>query len=133
MTAYKRMLQQSRDGATRRPGNTKTTKDLDMLRDTQHPDIVMACDMLQSLSEEDKAKNAQWAREKELHDIASLIADGREEGWEDGRKEGWEDGKKEGKKETAVNMLSFGMSIDVIEKITGLTAAEIKALSQEAD
>ena len=92
-----------------------------MLRDTQHPDIVMACDMLQSLSEEDKAKNAQWAREKELHDIASLIADGREEG------------KKEGKKETAVNMLSFGMSIDVIEKITGLSEAEIKALSQEAD
>ena len=112
-----------------------------MLRDTQHPDIVMACDMLQALSEEEKAKNAQWAREKELHDIASLIADGRKEGWEDGRKEGWEDGKKEGweggkkegKKETAVNMLSFGMSIDVIEKITGLTAAEIKALSQEAD
>ena len=108
-----------------------------MLRDTQHPDIVMACDMLQSLSEEDKAKNAQWAREKELHDIASLIADGRKEGWEDGRKEGWEDGrkegKKEGKKETAVNMLSFGMSIDVIEKITGLSEAEIKALSQEAD
>ena len=92
-----------------------------MLRDTQHPDIVMACDMLQSLSEEEKAWNALWAREQELHDIASLIADGREEG------------KKEGKKETAVNMLSFGMSIDVIEKITGLTAAEIKALSQEAD
>ena len=80
MTAYKRVLQQSRDGATRRPGNTKPTTDLDMLRDTQHPDIVMACDMLQALSEEDKAKNAQWAREKELHDIASLIADGREDG-----------------------------------------------------
>ena len=96
-----------------------------MLRDTQHPDIVMACDMLQSLSEEEKAWNALWAREQELHDIASLIADGREEGWEEG--------KKEGKRETAVNMLSFGMSIDVIEKITGLTAAEIKALSQEAD
>ena len=70
-----------------------------MLRDTQHPDIVMACDMLQALSEEEKAKNAQWAREKELHDIASLIADGRKEGWEDGRKEGWEDGRKDGREE----------------------------------
>ena len=129
MTTYKRVLQQSRDGATRRPGNTKTTKDLDMLRDTQHPDIIMACDMLQALSEEEKAWNALWAREQELHDIASLIADGREEGWEEGKKEG----KKEGKRQTAVNMLSFGMSIDVIEKITGLTEAEIKALSQEAD
>ena len=56
MTTYKRMLQQSRDGATRRPGNTKTTKDLDMLRDTQHPDIVMACDMLQALSEEKRPR-----------------------------------------------------------------------------
>ena len=61
MTTYKRVLQHSRDGVTRRPGNTKTTKDLDMLRDTQHPDIVMACDMLQALSEEEKARNAQWA------------------------------------------------------------------------
>ena len=99
MTTYKRVLQQSRDGATRRPVNTKTTKDLDTLRDTQHPDIVMACDMLQALSEEKKAKNAQWAREKELHDIASLIADGREEGWEAGWKEGWEAGWKEGWKD----------------------------------
>ena len=79
--------------------NAKTTKDLDMLRDTQHPDIVMACDMLQSLSEEEKAWNALWAREQELHDIASLIADGRKEDWEDGRKEGWEDGRKDGREE----------------------------------
>mgnify|MGYP003425813784 CR=1 FL=1 len=94
-----------------------------MLRDTQHPDIVMACDMLQSLSEEDKAWNALWAREQELHDIASLIADGREEGWEEG--------KKEGKRETAVNMLTLGMSMDVIEKVTGLTEDEIKALNKD--
>ncbi len=120
MTTYKRVLQQSRDGATRRPGNTKTTKDLDMLRDTQHPDIVMACDMLQALSEEDKAKNAQWAREKELHDIASLIADGREEGWEagwnDGREAGWNDGR-----ENILNKLRMrGVSEEVIAEIMSM-------------
>ena len=50
-----------------------------------------------------------------------------------GREEGKEEGMKEVMKKTAVNMLSLGMSIDVIEKITGLTEAEIKALSQETD
>ena len=91
-----------------------------MLRDTQHPDIVMACDMLQALSEEDKAKNAQWAREKELHDIASLIADGREEGWEagwnDGREAGWNDGR-----ENILNKLRMrGVSEEVIAEIMSM-------------
>ena len=91
-----------------------------MLRDTQHPDIVMACDMLQSLSEEEKAKNAQWAREKELHDIASLIADGREEGWEagwnDGREAGWNDGR-----ENILNKLRMrGVSEEVIAEIMSM-------------
>ena len=95
-----------------------------MLRDTQHPDIVMACDMLQALSEEDKAKNAQWAREKELHDIASLIADGREEGWEAGWKEGWEAGWKDGRNAERKNILNKlrmrGVSEEVIAEIMSM-------------
>ena len=106
--------------------NAKTTKDLDMLRETQHPDIVTACDMLQSLSEDEKAMNAQLAREKELHDMASLVAEGREEGWNKGREEGW----NKGKEETAINMLTLGMSIDVIEKVTGLSEDKIQALNK---
>ena len=106
--------------------NAKSIKDLDMLRETQHPDIVTACDMLQTLSEDEKARNTQWAREKELHDMASLIADGREEGWEKGSEDGW----NRGVKKTAMNMLTLGMSIDVIEKVTGLTEDEIKALNK---
>ena len=109
--------------------NAKSIKDLDMLRNTQHPDIVTACDMLQTLSEDEKARNTQWAREKELHDMASLIADGREEGWEKGSEDGW----NRGVKKTAMNMLTLGMSIDVIEKVTGLTEDEIKALNKDLD
>ena len=105
--------------------NAKSIKDLDMLRETRHPDIVTACDMLQTLSEDEKARNTQWAREKELHDMASLIADG----WKEGR----EDGMKEEKEKTAMNMLTLGMSIDVIEKVTGLTEDEIKALNKDLD
>ena len=87
-----------------------------MLRDTQHPDIVMACDMLQSLSEEEKAKNAQWAREKELHDIASLIADGREEGWE----AGWENGRNAERKNILNKLRMQGVSEEVIAEIMSM-------------
>lgn len=93
--------------------NAKTTKDLDMLRDTQNPDIVTACDMLQSLSEEDKAWNAQWAREKELHDMASLLSDSRKEGWNEGREEGWNEGR-----ENILNKLRMqGVSEAFIEEL----------------
>ena len=91
-----------------------------MLRDTQHPDIVMACDMLQALSEEDKAKNAQWAREKELHDIASLIADGREAGWEAGWKEGWKDGRNAERKNILNKLRMRGVSEEVIAEIMSM-------------
>ncbi|MBQ4360971.1 MAG: hypothetical protein II767_12035 [Proteobacteria bacterium] len=47
-----------------------------------------------------------------------------------GMNEGRKEGRKEGKKETAVNMLTLGMSMDVIEKVTGLTEDEIKALNK---
>ena len=44
---------------------------------------------------------------------------------------GMNEGRKEGKKETAVNMLTLGMSMDVIAKVTGLTEDEIKALNKD--
>ena len=40
-------------------------------------------------------------------------------------------GMNKEKKETAVNMLTLGMSMDVIEKVTGLTEDEIKALNKD--
>ena len=41
------------------------------------------------------------------------------------------EGRKEGRKETAANMLAIGMSIDIIQKVTGLTEAEINTLGKE--
>ena len=40
-------------------------------------------------------------------------------------------GMNKEKKEMAVNMLTLGMSMDVIEKVTGLTEDEIKALNKD--
>ena len=47
-----------------------------------------------------------------------------------GKKEGRKEGMKEGMKKTAMNMLTLGMSIDVIEKVTGLSEDKIKALNK---
>ena len=58
--------------------------------------------------------------------------EGREEGREEGKKEGREEGKKEGKleekKATAINLLDMNIDVDVIEKATGLSQAEILKL-----
>ena len=64
--------------------------------------------------------------------VTARYGDERERiGMNEGRKEGRKEGKKEGKKETAANMLTLGMSMDVIAKVTGLTEDEIKALNKD--
>ena len=58
----------------------KSIEDLDMLRETQQPDIVAACDTLQELSEDQKLYD-QWSREIALHDMASITSDAYENGY----------------------------------------------------
>lgn len=62
---------------------------------------------------------------------------GYNEGWEKGNKEGWEKGKKEGMEkglekghiEDARRMKADNMAIELIAKYTGLTIAEVEALT----
>ncbi|GIN86150.1 hypothetical protein J6TS2_25360 [Heyndrickxia sporothermodurans] len=51
-------------------------------------------------------------------------------GREEGRLEGKKEGKVEGKKETALKLLEMGISMDVIEKATGLEKEEIEKLNK---
>lgn len=61
------------------------------------------------------------------HYVTARYGDEREKkGKINGRKEG----RIEGRKETAANMLAIGMSIDIIQKVTGLTVDEINALNK---
>ena len=60
--------------------------------------------------------------------IREGIEKGIREGIEKGIREGMEKGKKEGKIETAKNLLSMGMSIEVIIKATGLSEDEVNQL-----
>ena len=71
--------------------------------------------------------------------IAFAREEGREDGWEEGRaeglEEGWEGGKAEGwgKGLAAVarNALAQGLSVDVIQTITGLDAETIKRIGDQ--
>ena len=52
------------------------------------------------------------------------------EGIEKGRKEGRKEGQEEALKKVAKNLLSLGLSIDVIKKATNLPQAIIEKLTQ---
>ena len=55
---------------------------------------------------------------------------GRREGMEEGMEKGMEKGKEEEKKTTAINLLALNMDIPFIEKVTGLSQAEILKLKE---
>ena len=56
--------------------------------------------------------------------------EGIEEGMEKGMEEGMEKGKEEEKKATASNLLALNMDMPFIEKVTGLSQAEILKLKE---
>ena len=70
--------------------------------------------------------------QKEYWDYTSTLQTaekkGRAEGRAEGLAEGIEKGLAEGKRDMARKMKSYGMSVEVIEKYTGLTIDEIKSL-----
>jgi predicted transposase/invertase (TIGR01784 family) len=59
-------------------------------------------------------------REKALHDWASDVNHAKREGREEGR--------EEGKLEDARNMVNEGLSLDIIQRVTGLDTKTIQSL-----
>lgn len=76
------------------------------------PTLKKAMTTLEFLSQDAEARRLYEARQKYLHDKASMI----------------EGAKTEGKIEVAKNMLSMDLDIPLIVKATGLTEEEIHAL-----
>jgi predicted transposase/invertase (TIGR01784 family) len=62
------------------------------------------------------------ARQKWLHDQATYIEEARAEGEREGKLEG----EREGKREAARNFMQLGVTVDIIEKATGLSQKEIE-------
>ena len=81
-------------------------------------------------------------REKAMRDYISAMSTSRreglrqglEEGWREGQREGRREGRREGVLEMACSLLALNVPVDVIEKSSGLTHAEIRDLqSQKKD
>lgn len=88
------------------------------------PGLEKAMDTLQFLSQDSEARRLYEARQKYLHDEASMI----DRAESIGMAKGLTQGKEDEKKNIAKNMLSMGMDIATIAKATGLTEQEIKTI-----
>jgi len=83
--------------------NAESEDDLEMLAQTQIPEIIDGVNVVRRFSADDKMRYIAMTREKALRDEISAMHNaresGRKEGREEGRKEGREEGRKEGRKE----------------------------------
>ena len=91
---------------------------------TANPEIQEAVDILYEISADDKVRAEYAARQKAWMDRQSQF-DGY---FKKGKAEGKVEGKAEGKVETARNLKSLGVSMDIIIKSTGLSFEEIAKL-----
>jgi len=72
---------------------------------------------------------------QELGILYSAKAEGKEEGLQEGlvkgKEEGIKEGVKKGKIETAKNLISLGLNIEIIRNATGLSVSEIEDLRRD--
>jgi len=90
------------------------------------PGLEKAMDTLQYLSQDSEARRLYEARQKYLHDEASMLEGAKQAGM----KAGMQEGMKAGIKEVAKNMLALNLDIATIAKATGLSEQEILALKK---
>ncbi len=90
---------------------------------SSHPyePVQRAIEKLRTLSADEETRYWAEAREKALHDEATLLLEAREEGREEGRQEATQD--------TARNLITLGVLSDgQIAQATGLSVAQVEAL-----
>lgn len=84
------------------------------------PGLEKAMDTLQYLSQDSEARRLYEARQKYLHDEASML--------DSARSSGIVEGVTKGKLEVAKNLLAMGLDYSVIKKATGLIEQELKSI-----
>jgi len=98
---------------------------------TRNKAIEKATTALYELSQDEKTRMLYDAREKAKWDEQSRLRGAKEEGIAQGKKEGITLGKKEGMRESAINGLKNGITIEVIMQMTGLAFEEIEGLKKD--
>ncbi|MDR2132237.1 MAG: Rpn family recombination-promoting nuclease/putative transposase [Clostridiales Family XIII bacterium] len=93
-------------------------------------EIKMASELLMSISQDEKERAHYRSRKMFLMDMEHAMAVARDEGIEKGIEQGIEEGIEQGKIEVARNAFAIGLSVDQIEKLTGLSRAELESLRE---
>ena len=103
---------------------------IEMLK-TKIKEIGSAKKVLEVLSLDKEARLVYESRQKALKDKISAINTAEKRGREEGIAEGIKEGIEKEKFNIALNMLENGMSIDVVEKITGLSKIRVNEIFKE--
>lgn len=88
------------------------------------PTIKKAMNTLEFLSQDSEARIRYEERQKYLHDEASAMEWAMDNGLEKGKQQG----ERQKALEIAKNLLNEGLAIDLISKVTGLSAKDILSL-----
>ncbi len=110
--------------------NAESEDELDMLAETD-PQINKAVAVLKELSDDERTRMIEEAREKARRDEESRLRGAREEGLKEGLKEGQKEGQYEKALEIAKKLLKIKLSISEIETVTGLSKDIIQKLDLE--
>lgn len=98
----------------------------------ENKNLKEAKEKLNKISEDEKMQQLAWWRQKAIYEentrINGAIREGKEEGREEGRKEGIIEGEKKMQIEIAKKLLRENLSLDIIERSTGLRKEEIENL-----
>ena len=87
-----------------------------------------AKEKLNKISEDEKMQQLAWWRQKAIYEENTRINGAIREGREEGRKEGRIEGEKKKQLEIAKKLLRENLSLDIIERATGLRKEEIENL-----
>lgn len=101
--------------------NAETEEDLNMLKNTEVPEINKAIVILRELSEDETTKVMAEAREKAIRDETSALAYAKNEGRAEGRAEGMAEGEAKGRAEAEERMIA-------ILRATGMSEEQIKEI-----
>ena len=113
--------------------NAETEEDLDMLENTNIPEIKDAVNVVRFFSGDKQMQHDAFEREMAIRDHEASIAAERQYGYSEGFEDGREEEKrkyKEEKQKTILNMLADNLSDETVIRYTGITSeelAEIKA------
>ena len=85
----------------------------------------------QIVEEDERRKNEEMRRKAAEEGLKEGMKAGLEKGVKKGRLEGIKEGIEKEKFNIALNMLENGMSVDVVEKITGLSRTRVNEILKE--